>query len=102
MDSKLDHQDAINLEYIVRSVFDCGRGGVMNIANADQLERKPMNAAIAIFAPLYFENRVLEDLSDFMDRYNCIFDYDDYEFNQETIDKYIYELKALVKKYYDK
>ncbi len=74
----------------------------MNIANADQLERKPMNAAIAIFAPLYFENRVLEDLSDFMDRYNCIFDYDDYEFNQETIDKYIYELKALVKKYYNK
>ena len=52
MKSKMDHQDAISLEYIVRNVFDCGPGGVMNVANADQLEIKPMNAAIAIFAPL--------------------------------------------------
>ena len=100
MKSKMDHQDAISLEYIVRNVFDCGPGGVMNVANADKLEIKPMNAAIAIFAPLYFDNKVLEDVDNFIDRYSCIFDYDDYELNQENIDNYIKELKTLVKKYY--
>ena len=38
MDKKISHAEATALEYIVRSVFNCERFGVMGVADADQLE----------------------------------------------------------------
>ena len=35
MDKKISHAEATALEYIVRSVFNCERFGVMGVADAD-------------------------------------------------------------------
>lgn len=100
--SKINHQDAISLEYIVRSVFnECSRGGVMGIADADHLERYPLDAALVIFAPLYMNSCSICDIEDFIDRYSCIFNFDDFEYDSNVVENYIEELKQLINRYYN-
>lgn len=97
----INHREAISLEHIVRRVYNCERFGVMGVANSDHLERHPMDAAIVIFAPLYQEQKVIEDIDSFIDEYSCIFNFhEDYEYNEQTVNNYIEGLRRLVDKYF--
>ena len=97
----INHDEAISLEHIVRRVYNCERFGVMGIANADYLERNPLDAAIVIFAPLYREQREISEIDEFIDQYRCIFNYpEDYTYNEETVENYIEGLRSLVDIYF--
>ena len=99
----INHDEAISLECIIRNVYNCDRFGVMGIANADHLERNPMDAAIVIFAPLYLKQKEIEEINSFVDEYGCIFNFpNDYKYNKETVDNYIDGLRKLASKYYNK
>ena len=39
---RINHNDAIELEYQVRRLFKCDRAGVSGMADADHLESRPM------------------------------------------------------------
>lgn len=97
----INHNEATSLEFIVRRVYNCERFGVMGIADADHLERNPLDAAIVIFAPLYREQREIEEIDAFMDRYSCVFNFpEDYTYNEETVANYIEGLRNLVDRYF--
>ena len=96
----INHDEAIALEFSVRKVFDCERFGVMGIANADHLERYPMDAALVVFAPLYKEQAEIPEIDEFMDKYGCIFHFpDSYTYDKNTVREYIDELRTLIDKY---
>lgn len=95
----ISHSDAISLESIVREVFDCNRGGVMGVADADYLERFPLEAAIAIFAPLYKDQKDIPEIDAFMDEYGSLFHYRKDDVTVDTVKEYIDRLKVLVKNY---
>lgn len=95
----INHNEAFELEHIVRRVFNCDRFGVMGIADADHLERCPYDAAIAVFAPLYKTHKEIEDIEQFMDDFACYFTFSDYQYSEEKVREYIDGLKKLVDKY---
>lgn len=96
----ISHEKAFELEHIVRRVFNAERGGVMNVAEADVLENRPMNAPIAIFSPLYLKSKEYPDIEEFMDKY-CDFYYcEPSEIESSFVDSFIRDLKKLVDKYY--
>ena len=99
----LSSNNALRLEYLVRTVFDTERGGVMNIADADQLVHFPLLAPIAIFSPLYLRNKSYPDIEEFMVKY-CDFKYceDPSELPNGYQDNFMSDLESLVNKYYPK
>lgn len=97
----ISHDRAFALEHIVRNVFKTDRGGVMNVAEADNLESYPMLAPIAVFAPLYLEGKQHPDIDDFVDRYCDFYFCKPGEISDEYVDNFIAEFRSLVKKYYD-
>lgn len=99
MDNKISHNDAFVLEHIVRAVFNCDRFGVMGIADADHLERLPLDAATAVFSSLYKDKTEIREIDEFMDHYNCYFTFDDYRYDEKEVKQYIDGLRELVKKY---
>ena len=100
---RVSHGDAISLERIVRQVYNCDRFGVGGLANADTLERSPMLAAYAALAPLYLKNKKIADVDAFLDRYACIYEFENDEPpTDEDTERFIDELDNLVGKYYGK
>ena len=99
---RISHNDAVSLEYIVRGVYNCDRGGVAGIAEADFFEHSPISAAVAILAPLSFRagEAELEDVSEFWEKYRTEFSHDNIPLDQEYVDEFINDLRALAKKYY--
>lgn len=95
----INHNEAFELELIVRRVFNCDRNGVMGIADADHLERCPYDAAIVVFAPLYKTNSKIDEIDQFMDDFSCYFTFDDFQYSKEKVREYIDGLRELVEKY---
>lgn len=49
----MNHNQAIELERIVRSVYDCDRGGMGGYIDADNFSFNPFDAALIALAPLW-------------------------------------------------
>lgn len=97
----ISHSEAFELEHLIRKVYNCDRFGVMGIADADHLEYHPLDAANVILAPLYLNQNNISDVENFIDEQSCIFNFsDNYEYNEDTVRKYIDGLSSLVNKYY--
>ena len=45
---KIQHNNAIELERLVRKLFKCDRAGVSGLADADHFESYPLDAAVMI------------------------------------------------------
>ncbi len=90
----LDQQDAIALEYILRKLYNCERGGFGGFINSDHFARKPVDAALIALAHIY-KGKKDEDIGDFLSKWEAFFDYpeDNSEFNVEM---YINELSKIV------
>lgn len=101
MKKLINHSEAIELEYLVRRVYNCGRHGVMGIADADHLEYHPLDAANVILAPLYLNRTDIPEIDNFIDGQSCIFNFDDnYAYDEKVVRNYIDGLRSLVDKYY--
>ena len=100
----MTHNKAILLENILRNVYDCDRYGLAGLADADGLERYPYNAAIVIIALIYskYHESELEEIKEFGDRYSFDIQRHLDELDEEFIDNYIDDLRAMVKKYLHK
>lgn len=104
----ISHSEAFRIEHIVRKAFGCDRHGVANIANADHLEVHPMDAAIALVAPLYINHTAtpdeLQEIEHFIDSYQVFFDAksndEDIEDYDCSIDDFIDGLNRITDTYY--
>ncbi len=67
-----NHQKSINLEFRIRNVFSCGRGGLGGIVDADFIDRSPYLVMVASLTHIYEhkneedKEKIKEFISDYM------------------------------------
>lgn len=98
----LKHEDAMKIESLMRRVFRCEHYEVMGIISNDHIKWHPMDAVIAIFAPLFYQGKLSDvekgNINNFADHYFAKFyDNDNYEYNETDISEFIYKLNELAR-----
>ena len=86
---RINHNDAIELEYQVRRLYGCDRGGVSGMADADYFEGHPIQAAVL----------VVSYIDEFRSKYETIFEYPDENNAVDEVRNYIDELSSIVERY---
>jgi hypothetical protein len=98
---RISHSDAIELEYQVRRLYHCNRGGVSGMADADYFERHPIQAAVLIIA--YIHANGMESgpyqYDEFLTKYENLFEYSEKCNIRYVIKDYISELENIVDDY---
>lgn len=90
---RITHNEAIELEFIVRKVYDCDRGGMGGFIDADHFESSPFDAALIALAPLW-KKMDFRSVEDFLIKWEDVLrNEDDHE---QPIDDYFHELDELV------
>ena len=92
---RIKHGDAVVLEAIVRGVFNCERGEMGGLIDADHFEREPFDAAIIAIAPLWQKSNSKE-IEEFLFKWELILR--DKNTEDENIKTYIGELQNLIDK----
>lgn len=92
---RINHGDAVVLEAIVRGVFNCERGGMGGLIDADHFEREPFDAAIIAIAPLWQKSNSKE-IGEFLSKWELVLR--DKNTKDEIIKTYIDELRNLIDK----
>ena len=89
---RINHQQAIILEAIVRKVYSCDRGGMGGYIDADHLSSEPFDAALIARAPLW-KNAEHHEIEDFLFKWEVL-----RSANDEPVDEdaYIEELGTLI------
>ena len=98
---RLNHDDAVELEYQICRLYKCSRGGVSGLADADHFEGNPMCAAYMVISYIYSKGLAIDNyqFDQFICTYENIFDHSD-EFNMELeVSRYIDELSDIVSQY---
>lgn len=98
---RINHNDAIELEFQVRKLFKCERTGVSGLADADNFESRPMDAAVMIVSYIYAKGLQYSETQydDFLYKYNSIFtNPDEYDVTKE-VRNYISDLEKIVDAY---
>lgn len=98
---RIKHGDALTLEQQVRRLFKCERTGVSGLADADNFESRPMDAAIMVVS--YIHAKGLQNserqYEDFLYKYDTIFT-DPEEHNTDLeVQNYIDELTKIIEDY---
>ena len=91
---RIEHNDAICIESIVRKVHDCERFGMAGIIDADYFENNPFDATIVALAPIW-KNIPKNILETFVNKW-WIFKN---EISELNIEEYKKELSDIVNKY---
>lgn len=98
---RINHSEAIELEHIVRNLYQCNRGGVSGMADADYFEGHPIQAAVLVVA--YIHAKGLETSStqydEFLCKYESIFEHLEKNDVDQEIRNYIDELEDIVNQY---
>ena len=92
---RIKHGGAVVLEAIVRGVFNCERGGMGGLIDADHFEREPFDAAIIAIAPLWQKSNSKE-IGEFLFKWELVLR--DKNTKDEIIKTYIDELRNLIDK----
>lgn len=98
---RLNHNDAVELEHHVRRLYNCDRGGVSGLVDADHFEGNPMCAAYMVISYIYAKDLAIDNyqFDQFICTYEHIFNhYDEYDIQLE-IKRYIDELSYIVDQY---
>lgn len=95
---RLNHNDAIELEYQVCRLYGCDRAGVSGMADADYFEGHPIQAAVLIVAYIYAKG--LEtgpyQYDEFLCKYESIFENSEEDDIEDEVKGYIKELAEIV------
>ena len=97
----INHNDAIVLEHMVRSLYGCDRGGVSGMVDADYFDDKPIQAAVLIIAYLYAKDLVDNpyEYDEFLHKYETIFDYPDENDAKNEVQNYIEDLRFIIDRF---
>lgn len=100
---RLNHNDAVELEYQICRLYKCNRGGVSVLADADNFESNPMCAAYMVISYIYAKGLEINDYDDEYGRFICtyenIFNHSD-EYNMQLeVSHYIDEISNIVDQY---
>ena len=90
---RIQHSQAVQLERIIRTVFNCDRAGMGGYIDADHFESKPFDAALIAIAPLWNDDNAKE-VGEFLFKWDEIL-----RCNQENdidIVLYINDLKRII------
>ena len=94
---RIQHSDAIELEHQVRRLFKCDRAGVSGLADADNFESRPMDAAVMVVS--YIHAKGEKQYDEFLCKYDSIFTYPDENDAEHEVENYIEELTAIIEDY---
>lgn len=97
----INHNDATELEYQVRRLYKCDRGGVSGLVDADYFERHPVQAAVLVVAYIYAKELDSEpyQFDEFLTKYENIFEYPEESDMPAEVKNYIEELGSIVDRY---
>ena len=98
---RITHSNAIVLEHYVRKLFNCDRSGVSGLADADNFESRPMDAAVMVVSYIHAKNLQSSETQydEFLSKYDTIFNYPDENNAEHEVENYIEELKEIVEAY---
>ena len=93
----INHGDAIRLEHIVRNLYKCDRAGVSGLADADNFERRPFDAAIMIGSFIHAHN--LQQSETQFDSFLCEYEafFNSNEEDDDKVNIFINELSEIAK-----
>ena len=98
---RINHNDAIELEHRVRRLFKCDRAGVSGLADADNFESRPMDAAVMVVSYIHAKGLQSSETQydEFLCKYDAIFTYPDKNDADHKVQNYIDELTKIVEDY---
>ena len=98
---RINHNEAIELEHQVRRLYDCDRGGVSGMVDADYFEGHPIQAAVLVVSYIYANHRESGpyQFDEYLNKYETIFEYPDENNAIAEVRKYIDDLSAIVNQY---
>lgn len=100
----LSYEAASLITYPLRHAFSCSEGWIAGICSTIHLQNHPMDAAIALIAPLYLRpltQSETEVFDSFIRQYQSYFDTNSkIEDNDPMLKNYIEQLGAISRKYY--
>lgn len=98
---RIKHNDAIALEHQVRRLFKCDRAGVSGLADADNFESRPMDAAVMVMSYIYAKGLQSSETQydEFLCKYDTIFSYPDENNAEQEVQDYIDELTGIIEDY---
>lgn len=98
---KISHNDAIELEHLVCRLFNCDRVGVSGLADADNFESRPMDAAVMVVSFIHAKGLQSSETQydSFLCKYDAIFNYPDENDAKNEVRNYIDELTNIIEKY---
>ena len=92
---KIKHDEALRLEHLVRSVFNCDRAGMGGYIDADHFESNPFDAALIAIALLWNTNNN-EEVGEFLFKWDNALRHNPQ--NDVDIKFYINDLKKIIEK----
>ncbi len=90
----MNHNQAIELERIVRSVYDCDRAGMGGYIDADNFSSNPFDAALIALAPLW-KNDSDRQVENFLYKWDHIIRAE-VSPSDDSVKSYIVELERIV------
>lgn len=90
----MNHNQAIELERIVRGVYGCDRAGMGGYIDADNFSSNPFDAALIALAPLW-KNDIDRQVENFLYKWDCFFRRGESP-SDDDVDSYIAELEQMV------
>lgn len=98
---RIQHSDAIELEHQVRRLFKCDRAGVSGLADADNFESHPMDAAVMVVSYIHAKGLQSSETQydEFLCKYDSIFTYPEETDAEHEVENYIEELTAIIEDY---
>ena len=100
----LSYESANLLTVPLRHAFSCSEGWIAGICSTNHLKDHPMDAAIALIAPLYLRSLSKNEndfFNDFIREYRSYFDENNQiEDHDPMLENYIEQLDAIAHKYY--
>lgn len=98
---RIQHSDAIELEHQVRRLFKCDRAGVSGLADADNFESRPMDAAVMVVSYIHAKGLQSSETQydEFLCKYDSIFTYPDENDVEHEVKNYIGDSTAIIEDY---
>lgn len=92
--SRINHNDAVQLEEIVKGLYGCDRAGISGLADADNFERNPFQAAVLVVAFIYSRGMDVkaDQYASFLEKYENIFANND---NDDAVKEFVKELRKI-------